>query len=788
MFYIFNLELVIMFSKWLSIIMVGILGYFLLGNDLWQVITWWLALFFIGVIFLPFTAKLLNRFFDKGYLFSKTIGLALATFSLWMLSSLKVLPFITETAIAILIIAFGLIWFIFKGWKSGKEILGNHNLVNILVYEEAVFLLGLVFWAFIRGQYPALDIHGIEKFMDFAFLNNLSRTKFMPPVDMWYAGKPANYYYYGHYVFAFLTRITGIKTAITYSLGIATMFTFGFSLTFSLAANLIFLSGKKKVLPIILGGLISAALLALGGNFHTFVYTTAVPFLKNIGLYHGEVKPYFFADPRSYVGTTPPTDDKLITEYPSYSYLLGDLHAQIIDVFFVLTFLAVLLALVARLKEEFKKNPKPKPWYYLPQEMVILILLLPVMWMTNAWDYPMYAIVLMMFLLGLNLIRYDFKEPAVTLTLINTSKAVILSLLLLVPFLWYFINPTEGISFTRLNHLFSPVYLFQMFVLWGYQLILAGLFFGYLFKTEPRWLAANPAVKSSEPDQKTGSKKKIESAPPLSAAEEARLDPKISGSFWQRLRANFAGLGVSDFFVLIICICAIGLIIGLELFYQKDAAGGGDNYRANTVWKVGLQAFVLFDIAAGYIAIRLFSIRRSKGRQYLLGAVVSLVIILAMFYPFWALGQPTIANFKGLDGTTYLKSLYPDDYQVIQWLNNNVKDQPVTLEANGDSYTDYERISSNTGLPTIMGWPTHQWFWRGGKYASESDERTKDVATVYESADLAATQTVLQKYQVKYIILGKMERDKFPALNESKLLSLGSVVFESPGTKIIEVK
>ncbi|MCL6591605.1 MAG: hypothetical protein K6U80_16845 [Firmicutes bacterium] len=772
-----------MILKWLSLILVGILGYLLLGNDLWQVVTWWTALFLIGVIFLPFTAKLLSRFFDKGYLFSKTIGMALSTFSLWMLSSLKILPFHRGAVFAILITAFGLIWFIFKGWKSGEEMLKNHKLANILVYEEAVFLSGLVFFAFIRGQLP--DIHGIEKFMDFAFLNNLCRTQFMPPVDMWYAGKPANYYYYGHYVFAFLTKLTAQKTAITYNLGMATMFSCGFSLTFSLAANLIFLSGKKKFLPAVLGGAISAALLALGGNLHTFVYTTAVPFLKNIGLYQGEVKPYFFADPRSYIGVNPPTDDKLITEYPSYSYVLGDLHAQIIDVFFVLTFLAVLLALVARLREEYKRNPKPKPWYFLPREMVMLVLLLPVMWMTNTWDYPIYAIVFMVSLLGLNMIRHDFKEPAFSLTLINTGKLVILSLLLLVPFLWYFVNPTEGIHFTRLNHLLSPVYLFQLFVIWGYQLILTWLFFYFIFRSGPRCLACLPVTKRSDPEGKAGSKQITENVPLVAAAEEAK--PQIYRNIWQRMRANFAGLGIADYFVFIICICAIGLIIGSELFYQKDAAGGGDNYRANTVWKTGLQAFILFDIAAGYIAIRLFSVRRPKVRQYILGMVVALLIVLAMFYPFWSIGRPSVSNYKGLDGTAYLQSLYPDDYQAIRWLNDNVVGQPVTLEANGESYTDYERISSNTGLPTIMGWPVHQWFWRGWKYAQESNQRSNEVATVYESADREATWAILRKYQVKYIVLGKMEREKFLNLNEPKLLGLGPVVFDSPGTKIIAV-
>lgn len=29
------------------------------------------------------------------------------------------------------------------------------------------------------------------------------------------------------------------------------------------------------------------------------------------------------------------------------------------------------------------------------------------------------------------------------------------------------------------------------------------------------------------------------------------------------------------------------------------------------------------------------------------------------------------------------------------------------LEANGDSYSDYERVSAMTGLPTVLGWYVH---------------------------------------------------------------------------------
>ena len=62
---------------------------------------------------------------------------------------------------------------------------------------------------------------------------------------------------------------------------------------------------------------------------------------------------------------------------------------------------------------------------------------------------------------------------------------------------------------------------------------------------------------------------------------------------------------------------------------------------------------------------------------------------------------------------TYLQTLYPGDYNLINWMNKNIKGQPVILEASGDSYTDYARISANTGLPTVVGWSVHEWLWRG---------------------------------------------------------------------------
>ena len=706
-------------------------AYFLLEKDIIPLFVWWFFLLLIGFIFLPITKKIFEGFFDGGYLFSKTIGLVFLTLTLWFFSSLKILPFTYPTFLFLLFFSAIVIFKKFNGLGQFKE---------IFVWEEVIFFSVLVFFSFVRGQLP--DIHGVEKFMDFAFLNNLLRTKFMPPVDMWLAGKPANYYYYGHYVFAFLTKLTRIPPAITYNLSVATLFAFGFSLTFSLTANLFYLLGENNFKKIATAGLISAFLLSLGGNLHTFVYAIILPFAKNIGIYQGAVKSYFYADPRSYIGHYPETDDKLITEFPAYSYVLGDLHAQIIDVCFVLTFVALLLAVF------IKKDKKT----FMPIESLVMALILPVMWMTNTWDFPIYFGIMSVVLSARSLLKYGFNIETLKTTSAEILKILTISLVLLLPFLVNFKNPTQGIHLTRLGHLLSPLYWFQLFVVWGYQSFFAILFIIYIFFL--------------------GSKNLF-----------FKISPK---NFLSRLRKFFLRLPKVDIFVLIIIFCAFGLIWFSEFFYQKDISGT-DFYRANTVWKVTLQAFVLFDVVIGYVALRIIP-EKLNFKKIILCLIIGINICLPMLYPIWSLSQPynKLRDYKGLDGTTFLKSLYPDDYKGIQWLNNNVLEQPTIVEAVGESYTDFARVSVFTGLPTILGWRVHEWYWRGS--FDEPAKRTEDVQEIYESTDLERTKLLLRKYNVGYIFVGSLERQQYPKLNEQKFSSLGEVVFTSGQTKIYKIR
>ena len=116
------------------------------------------------------------------------------------------------------------------------------------------------------------------------------------------------------------------------------------------------------------------------------------------------------------------------------------------------------------------------------------------------------------------------------------------------------------------------------------------------------------------------------------------------------------------------------------------------------------------------------------------------------------------------------------------WLRT-VPDRPVVLEAVGDSYTGFARVSVFSGLPTVMGWRAHEWLWRGGPELARV--RSDEVKTVYELPNSFEAQKTLSKYQVRYIFIGSKEREAYQ-LDMTGLQTLGETVFNQGRVLIIE--
>src|SRR3990172_4464836 len=72
-------------------------------SDLSAVILWWFAILILGSVTLPITTRIFSRFLDRGYIFSKVIGILLASFLVWYLGSIHVLPFTRISQIVVIV-------------------------------------------------------------------------------------------------------------------------------------------------------------------------------------------------------------------------------------------------------------------------------------------------------------------------------------------------------------------------------------------------------------------------------------------------------------------------------------------------------------------------------------------------------------------------------------------------------------------------------------------------------------------------------------------------------------
>lgn len=728
--------------------------------DIISVFQWWLVILFIGIIYLPLSSIIFSRFFDKGYIFSKLIGIALASYLVFLLGILRIIPFGQNSSIFITLLLAIIIFFLLPSKFNIISFFKDNW--KIFLLEEIIFLSALFFWSYIHGFNP--DIHGLEKYMDYGFINSILRSDYFPPLDMWFPPEPINYYYFGHLITAFLTKISSIPSALTFNIMLSTLFAFCLAQTFSIGANLFYFSrekidSKKLKIKLFIAGMLTAVLTTLGGNLH-IIYAFFEPYKVD------DPKPvwelafnplnfpnsYWYPNATRYIYNT-------IHEFPAYSWVVADVHGHVLDIPFVLLLIALLLSIFIKSDQTGDKNntitkfglllqnAKIKQFTKLfllhPFWIILLGFILAIMYMTNAWDGAIYL--LLTALIIFYLIFEQNKKLSIPLYIFKGIVPIIFVatsfLLFTLPYNLFFKPFASGIGIlcspeflTKIGK-FGPFlfekdhcqhsYLWELLMLYGFFYFFVILFIIYL-------------------------------------------------NFTKKIRR-------ADSFILILIALSTLLIILPEFIYVKDIYPG--HYRANTMFKLVFQAFIMLSISSVYI-ISVLSQTKYK-IPFLFSSII--LIALVMTYPYLAIPSyyGDFKNYKGLNGTTYLNNLYPDDYAAILWLNAYVDGQPVILEAQGDSYTDYARVSANTGLPTVLGWTVHEWLWRGDY--SVPAPRITDVATLYETQDIKKTQELLDKYKVEYVFIGNLEKDKYPNLFENKFEALGKIVYQRNNTKIYKV-
>jgi uncharacterized membrane protein len=208
------------------------------------------------------------------------------------------------------------------------------------------------------------------------------------------------------------------------------------------------------------------------------------------------------------------------------------------------------------------------------------------------------------------------------------------------------------------------------------------------------------------------------------------------------------------------------------------------------MFKLGYQAFIMYSVMSAYVIVDAIRSIRTQLSSKIFLLLLLPQLFLVSIYPIFSVRSyfGNLERYEGIWGLQWLASEYPDNYAAIQWLN--IRDRalsplPVIVEADGDSYTDYDQVSAFTGSPTVIGWAVHEWLWRG-TYDVVSPRR-QDVEKIYDSESLSETKSILETYGVRYIIVGTLERQKYPKLQEQKFGFLGLKVFQHGGTEIYEV-
>ena len=303
---------------------------------------------------------------------------------------------------------------------------------------------------YLAGFHPAA--HGTEKFMDYGFMEAMMRSKTLPATDLWYSQGKINYYYGGQYFAVFLTKLSGTKVELTYNLMRTFVAAFAFVLPFSLVHQMTLdmqgrVSGWKKNLPSITGFLAGLAV-SIAGNMHYVVYAQIIPLIQK--LKGEEVSSYWFPDATRYIGFNPDVPDKTIHEFPCYSFVLGDLHAHVVNIMFVLLLLGLLYAWMKKVRNttpSVEKQGRKKFWMkqlLMPQILAAAMLLGMFHW-TNYWDFVIYYVVTGGTVLFMNIIclKGDIRRIA-AVTAAQAVEIFAIATVIILPFTLQFDNNGAG--------------------------------------------------------------------------------------------------------------------------------------------------------------------------------------------------------------------------------------------------------------------------------------------------------------------------------------------------------
>jgi uncharacterized membrane protein len=182
--------------------------------------------------------------------------------------------------------------------------------------------------------------------------------------------------------------------------------------------------------------------------------------------------------------------------------------------------------------------------------------------------------------------------------------------------------------------------------------------------------------------------------------------------------------------------------------------------------KLYFPIWLFFGLASGYAVSLILRSLKKTATKVVWFTLLVLLLVASIIHPIasttsYTGGRQTLFGVKRgtLDGIEYLETVNKGDYEAILWINKNISGQPTILETPGIPYQYTSRVSALTGLPTVLGWGSHEIMW--GRDWGEVEARNKDVETIYNTLDNTQAMDLLRKYDVQYIYMGTLEQKTY---------------------------
>lgn len=817
----------------------------LTGHTVGAIVAWVALLVILQAVGWPLTRRILTRLPDRGWAFTRITTLILSGFLVWFFASIHAIAFRAIWCWIALLLVGVAGFFLARRWRVSRTDDALAPALPFIISGELIFWITFAIFVLFRGINPD-SYHpywGGEKPMEFAYMQAILRSSHFPPVDPWYAGGTINYYYYGFYLVAFMVKLVGMPFQYAFNLAEPTfpaMLAAGsFSIATALGRRIVSTNGGA-----ILCGLLGTFFVQFSGNL-----------IDAQRLVHRAVTGTSSTDHWGYWVWSPtrmfpsPELQYSITEFPYFGALYADLHPHVMAMPISFLVLAVgwqLVSLSRDLPMLFvgrSFGDRDIVPFVLP--LAVLSIALGSLWMTNAWDLPMFAA-----LAVVAIVMMTVRVPGVLRRLaVVVAITVVMSAatyILILPFNLNYVALFSTIGNVRDQ---NPLLAIESHV--GGQLLLltvgvaaltlrrsgmrpdvlrlyAGSTVGLLFAVLLVQWAAERGTGSGLRTAEFGvvavvvsawvvsawfaADKDGDFAVPIPAIRlliiEVALASVVLAALGQPVIGLYVGVGGSAamlWFALrspaerfLMAMIAGSALLGaaLEVFYLVDNLQTTPSYRMNTIFKFYNQIWNLLGIAAAVLVGRAIwativepnldtetagmrSDDRGPTTWSWLTAALAVPVCLAMFaYPVMAtpirldqqwpgdrrpatLNAYSWMNFASYqyvnpDGSPGATVRFNEDFDAIEWLNNNISGTPVIAEAVFGIYRcNGSRISIGTGLPAPVGWVNHESQQRD---APDLGQREADMRAFYTDVDLQAKKDFLEKYDVEYVIVGQTER------------------------------